>query len=125
MLGNLLFGGISLAGALIGPSTGSLYTGQSDLFWRGVLLRTGALGLTILGMGSAGGFAIFDEPNPFGQILMTLGAGFYIGHMIYDIFWGSRRAVEAHNEAVSDQVSVAPWIAPEGDGGGLQVQIRF
>ena len=44
---------ISLAftGAVIGPSMGSYYAEQSSKFRRGILIRTGALGLAAIGAG--------------------------------------------------------------------------
>ncbi len=116
---------VGFTGTLLGPSMGSLYANQNGRVLRGLLIRSGALGLTFYGAGPLRGLGILHQPETIGQLVMFLGAGLYIGNSIYDIIWGSRKAVEEYNKSLANQVSISPWVRPEGDGGGLQVQVRF
>lgn len=123
-LGGFIFvSGLGLTGALVGPSTGSLYAGQMNSFRRGVALRFLSLATILTGAGPFGGYAIKGEPDRLGQVTMAVGAIGLIGRSIYDIIWVSRSAVREHNEATSQQLKVAPWVSPGNEAAGLSLQI--
>ncbi len=112
-------------GLLVGPSMGLFYAGNDAKAVLGVLGRTAAAGVVVVGLAWAVSATLFDYDShePIGPgVLFFSGAGFLIGSILMQIVQAPLEA-QKHNKAL--HLSLAPTWCPKAKTPGLAVRLRF
>lgn len=132
--------GLFIAGALIGPSLGSLYASDRWRFFRGILIRSAAAGVSAYGielildetLGRANFFGgESEEMNESryraGWVLLVSGGIATVFSIFYDIAVSSIHSVENYNADLQEEsaFNIAPWVEPVTGTAGISASISF
>ena len=132
--------GLFLTGILIGPSVGSLYASDRWRFFRGILIRSAAGGVSMYGielildetLGRASFFGgESEEMNESryrtGWVLLVAGGVGALISTFYDIAVSSVSSVEDYNADLQNEsaFNIEPWVEPVTGSAGLSASISF
>jgi hypothetical protein len=119
---------LATAGIFVGPSLGYFYGGETARGLKGIAIR-GCVATASLLIGAELGleFDIFGtgDADDDGWAIVGLGAGFVMGHAIYDIA-KVKSTVRKHNEKLrARSLGIVPTYSPNSDAAGLALQMTF
>lgn len=67
----------------------------------------------------------FDDDPVYGSLAIG-GLAVAGGSILYDIFMAHASAREYNRQLRKEnEVSLSPWVSPDGRGGGMSVSVRF
>ena len=116
-----------IGGLTMGPSAGLLYANDIDRALKGFYLRSASTMVTLAGVVVIALEALGGNSDSILGATMIVGGVSVLGvSTAYDIFRAGPQAVDAYNQEHSGSTfALAPWLSPQGTGGGLRFGISF
>ena len=116
-----------IGGLTMGPSAGLLYANDIDRALQGFYLRSASTMVTLAGVVVIALEALGGNSDSILGATMIVGGVSVLGvSTAYDIFRAGPQAVDAYNQEHSGSTfALAPWLSPQGTGGGLRFGISF